>query len=307
MGRCGVRACAARLALPACGATKRVFTCGVGAEGGRCLPALLSWHVISLFLHHGCRYLTDVVFGNGHGMLTIRPAPFTTHNEPLTVRLVRACRVHREAHCSARLPHLASLGAAPDQACAVQLRACTCTRHDACTGLPQAHTRAPARAGPPRRGVLCCALVGARHLGAPARAAAGRAAAAGLVQDRCPLKQRTSCAHACGSRGGGQGRPRVVLVHRAAVTDGLGWSPGWPGTGRERPGGAGRAGSARGRPPPPPPAPTPVNITIPQPHHSLQLLPVAWLGQAPRSPAACEGGSPRHQLASGSPTMSCCK
>ena len=37
----------------------------------------------------GDRYLTDVAFGNRHGMLTIRPEPFTVANEPLEVRAVR--------------------------------------------------------------------------------------------------------------------------------------------------------------------------------------------------------------------------
>jgi hypothetical protein len=38
----------------------------------------------------GDRYLTDVVYGNRHGMLTIRPSPLTLQGEPFTVRLVRA-------------------------------------------------------------------------------------------------------------------------------------------------------------------------------------------------------------------------
>lgn len=37
----------------------------------------------------GDRYLTDVVFGNRNGMLTIRPAPFTSRGEPKAVLLVR--------------------------------------------------------------------------------------------------------------------------------------------------------------------------------------------------------------------------
>ncbi len=36
----------------------------------------------------GDRYLTDVVFGNRNGMLTIRPAPFTSKGEPKAVLLV---------------------------------------------------------------------------------------------------------------------------------------------------------------------------------------------------------------------------
>lgn len=36
----------------------------------------------------GDRYLTDVVFGNRNGMLTIRPAPFTAKGEPKAVLLV---------------------------------------------------------------------------------------------------------------------------------------------------------------------------------------------------------------------------
>ena len=37
----------------------------------------------------GDRYLTDVVFGNRNGMLTIRPEPFTSAGEPKAVLLVR--------------------------------------------------------------------------------------------------------------------------------------------------------------------------------------------------------------------------
>ncbi|EIE24037.1 HAD-superfamily phosphatase, partial [Coccomyxa subellipsoidea C-169] len=37
----------------------------------------------------GDRYLTDVVYGNRHGMLTIRPTPLTLSGEPLAVRLAR--------------------------------------------------------------------------------------------------------------------------------------------------------------------------------------------------------------------------
>ncbi|KAI7842791.1 hypothetical protein COHA_003537 [Chlorella ohadii] len=38
----------------------------------------------------GDRYLTDVVFGNRNGMLTIRPAPFTSKGEPKAVLLARS-------------------------------------------------------------------------------------------------------------------------------------------------------------------------------------------------------------------------
>ena len=38
----------------------------------------------------GDRYLTDVVFGNRNGMMTIRPQPFTSAGEPRAVRLVSA-------------------------------------------------------------------------------------------------------------------------------------------------------------------------------------------------------------------------
>lgn len=37
----------------------------------------------------GDRYLTDVVFGNRHGMLTIRVAPLTSKGEPPTVAAAR--------------------------------------------------------------------------------------------------------------------------------------------------------------------------------------------------------------------------
>lgn len=33
----------------------------------------------------GDRYLTDVVYGNRHGLLTIRPAPLTLEGEPSAV------------------------------------------------------------------------------------------------------------------------------------------------------------------------------------------------------------------------------
>lgn len=38
----------------------------------------------------GDRTLTDIVFGNRNGMLTIRPAPLTKRGEPLAVKLVRS-------------------------------------------------------------------------------------------------------------------------------------------------------------------------------------------------------------------------
>ncbi|KAL4854406.1 putative phosphatidylglycerophosphatase [Chlorella vulgaris] len=46
----------------------------------------------------GDRYLTDVVFGNRNGMLTIRPAPFTSRGEPKAVLLARSI----EEACAAR-------------------------------------------------------------------------------------------------------------------------------------------------------------------------------------------------------------
>ena len=36
----------------------------------------------------GDRYLTDIVYGNRHGMLTIRPSPLTAEGENLSVRWV---------------------------------------------------------------------------------------------------------------------------------------------------------------------------------------------------------------------------
>jgi phosphatidylglycerophosphatase GEP4 len=38
----------------------------------------------------GDRYLTDVVYGNRHGMLTIRCTPLTLAGETLAVRMVRS-------------------------------------------------------------------------------------------------------------------------------------------------------------------------------------------------------------------------
>ena len=37
----------------------------------------------------GDRYLTDIVYGNRHGMLTVRPAPVTAAGEPRAVRVAR--------------------------------------------------------------------------------------------------------------------------------------------------------------------------------------------------------------------------
>ena len=52
------------------------------AHGCRCPPTEL--------VMVGDRYLTDVVFGNRLGMLTIRTAPLTFRGEPRAVLLVRA-------------------------------------------------------------------------------------------------------------------------------------------------------------------------------------------------------------------------
>lgn len=55
----------------------------------------------------GDRYLTDVVFGNRHGMLTIRVAPLTVKGEPPTVaaarRIEEAC-VQRWSAAGLRAP-----------------------------------------------------------------------------------------------------------------------------------------------------------------------------------------------------------
>ena len=55
----------------------------------------------------GDRYLTDVVFGNSHGMLTIRVAPLTSKGEPPTVaaaRLVENACVSRWSAAGLRAP-----------------------------------------------------------------------------------------------------------------------------------------------------------------------------------------------------------
>jgi phosphatidylglycerophosphatase GEP4 len=44
----------------------------------------------------GDRYLTDVVYGNRNGMLTIRPAPLTLEGEPSTVHLVTCPSIFEE-------------------------------------------------------------------------------------------------------------------------------------------------------------------------------------------------------------------
>ena len=46
----------------------------------------------------GDRYLTDIVYGNRHGMLTIRPSPLTREGEPQTVRWVSRCSLPRVQH-----------------------------------------------------------------------------------------------------------------------------------------------------------------------------------------------------------------
>lgn len=40
------------------------------------------------------RYLTDVVFGNRHGMMTVRPRPLTREGEPLGVFVARRIEEH---------------------------------------------------------------------------------------------------------------------------------------------------------------------------------------------------------------------
>jgi hypothetical protein len=55
----------------------------------------------------GDRYLTDVVFGNRHGMLTIRVAPLTAKGEPPAVaaaRLVENACVQRWTAAGLRAP-----------------------------------------------------------------------------------------------------------------------------------------------------------------------------------------------------------
>lgn len=46
----------------------------------------------------GDRYLTDVVYGNRHGLLTIRPAPLTLEGEPSAVLLV-CCSCYNSFAC----------------------------------------------------------------------------------------------------------------------------------------------------------------------------------------------------------------
>ena len=43
----------------------------------------------------GDRYLTDIVYGNRHGMLTIRPRPLTAEGENLSVRWVSVSAAQR--------------------------------------------------------------------------------------------------------------------------------------------------------------------------------------------------------------------
>jgi hypothetical protein len=63
----------------------------------------------------GDRFLTDVVFGNRNGMLTIRPAPFTSQGEPKAVLAVRQPGLGGDG---------AGLGPAPGLGCARWHRVC---------------------------------------------------------------------------------------------------------------------------------------------------------------------------------------
>jgi phosphatidylglycerophosphatase GEP4 len=69
----------------------------------------------------GDRYLTDVVFGNRHGMLTIRVAPLTRQGEPVGVllaRLVEQACVSRWTAAGVKAPSNAAFSGAPAGACA---------------------------------------------------------------------------------------------------------------------------------------------------------------------------------------------
>lgn len=50
--------------------------------------------LVSELVMVGDRYLTDVVFGNRHGMLTVRPVPLTRAGEPAGVVLARGVEEH---------------------------------------------------------------------------------------------------------------------------------------------------------------------------------------------------------------------
>lgn len=55
----------------------------------------------------GDRYLTDVVFGNRHGMFTIRVAPLTSNGEPPSVaaaRLIEEACVRRWTAAGMKAP-----------------------------------------------------------------------------------------------------------------------------------------------------------------------------------------------------------
>jgi len=60
----------------------RVWVTGARSQGGRCAAERL--------VMVGDRYLTDVVFGNRNGLLSVRVAPIELRGEPAAVRLVRA-------------------------------------------------------------------------------------------------------------------------------------------------------------------------------------------------------------------------
>lgn len=62
----------------------------------------------------GDRYLTDVVFGNRHGMLTIRVAPLTLRGEPpgvLVARQIEEWCVSRWVAGGVKAPDNARMGA----------------------------------------------------------------------------------------------------------------------------------------------------------------------------------------------------
>ena len=70
-----------------CHVGRSVLVCNRGA--GRRILSRLCRCTASELVMIGDRYLTDVVYGNRNGMLTIRPAPLTLQGEPITVKLVR--------------------------------------------------------------------------------------------------------------------------------------------------------------------------------------------------------------------------
>ena len=76
----------------------------------------------------GDRYLTDVVYGNRHGMLTIRTQPFKPASDKLVVRLARRLEDALLARLAARQVQPPPHALLPPDTRAAVVRAATAVR-----------------------------------------------------------------------------------------------------------------------------------------------------------------------------------